>query len=373
MNRVVLVVVVVSLLWGVLAACERSPKTITVGFIGVMSGRSAGLGTDGRDGFLLAVNEINRSGGIGGANLVPLVLDSGTDPQQFEGLISEMRASGARAVVGPMRSQVATKQVPLANSAQLVMLSPTVSTDELQGKDDYFFRNYYSNRQSAEGLARLIYSDRRLTRVAVLYNIDNRAYTEDFLGSFRTALEAGGGEVAGAVPFSSLDLPDYTALLEEITASRPQGVLVLANAVDTAMFCQQLVKSGEVLPVFTTPWSFSDDLIAFGGNAVEGVTLLLSINPQSSKASFVEFRRAFLAQFGRQPRFSATHSYEATKMLIEVFRSGADSGPEIKQALLERGTFEGLQHAITFDAFGDINAPHLYPVQVAGGEFVAIP
>jgi len=356
-----------------LQGCERNPQRVTIGFVGVMTGRSAGLGVDGRDGFLLAVHEANQNGGIDGRPIAPLVLDSGADPSQLEDLVTRLRGAGANAAIGPMRSEAARILVPLSNSAQLVMFSPTVSSNELQGLDDFFFRNYYSNRQAAVGLAKLTIAERKLSRIAVLFNTDNRAYTEDFLDIYRTALEAEGGEVVATIPFSSLSPPDYTALHEQVRSNRPQGVLMLANAIDTAMFCQQLSKDQVPLPVFTTPWSFSDDLIAFGGKAVEGVTMLLSIDPQSDLPGFVDFRYRFVQQYGREPRFSAIHAYDATRMLIRAMRSDARNGRAIKKNLLSQGEFSGLQHTVSLDAFGDIRQPQLYPVHVANGKFVVLP
>jgi len=352
-----------------LAGCERRTPRLTVGFVGVMSGRSAGLGIDGRDGFLLALDEANRAGGVDGKDLVPLVLDSGVASAPPAGLVKQFKAAGVAAVIGPMRSQVAAEMVPLADAAQLVMISPTVSSDELQGQDDYFFRTYFSNRQSATGMARLMAVDHRQGRVAVLYNTDNRAYTEDYLASFRSALAGHGAEFVAAVPFSSLQSPDYTRLFEQIRAARPEGVLVLANAVDTAMFCQQVTKGGERLPIFTTPWSFSDDLIAYGGKAVEGVTLLLSIDPASTDPRYDAFRQRFIATYGREPRFSAVHAYDATALLVAALRSATTDGRPLKQALLELGTFPGLQHEIEFDVYGDIGEVTLYPVQISAGRF----
>jgi len=352
-------------------ACERQSQTITLGYIGVMSGRSSGLGIDGRDGFLLALHEANRERGIDGRELKALVLDSGKEAVRPEQLMTQLTAGKAVAAVGPMRSQVASSLIPLASKASMVLVSPTVSSDAFSGQDDFFFRNYFSNRQSAEGMAQLV-SQRGLQRIAVLYNIDNRAYTEDYLASFRSALEKLGGTIVDAVPFSSLETPNYSQLAEPIFAHRPAGLLLLANAVDSAMFCQQLSKREKSIPVFTTPWSFTDDLVAFGGKAVEGVTLLLTIDPHSSNPAYVDFRNAFMEQYGREPRFSAIHAYDATRLLIAGLRRSRQEGLSLKESLLQLETFPGVQHSIRFDAYGDLDTPRLYPVQVEKGDFRVI-
>jgi branched-chain amino acid transport system substrate-binding protein len=354
----------------VISGCERKPETVTVGFAGVMSGRSAGLGVDGRDGFLLAVKDVNESGGINGQQVAPLLLDTGDESYPVESLVERLKAGGAHAAVGPMRSQVATKILSVLNAAELVMVSPTVSSDALRGLDDYFFRIYFSNQQSALGTAQMMVA-RGLKRVAVLYNLENRAYTEDYLRNYRAELEKQSGEVVAAVPFTSKDLPNYTKLLDQVMDGKPQAVLILANAIDTAMFCQQVGKVNDGLELYATPWSFSHDLISYGGKAVEGLVMQLSVDPQSKQPRYLEFRNRFVQQYGREPRFSAIFAYDSARVLFAAMKKGDGQGAALRQALLGLGEFKGLQHEFEFDRYGDVVVPRLYPVKVADGKFVS--
>ena len=44
------------------------------------------------------------------------------------------------AIIGPTTSSMAMAALPLINAAGVVMIAPTVSTRQLSGIDDYFFR-----------------------------------------------------------------------------------------------------------------------------------------------------------------------------------------------------------------------------------------
>ena len=56
------------------SGCQEQPP-LKVGYVGGLTGRVAGLGVAGRDGALMAVEEINRDGGIKGRRLELLSRD----------------------------------------------------------------------------------------------------------------------------------------------------------------------------------------------------------------------------------------------------------------------------------------------------------
>ena len=58
------------------------PDDIRIGFIGSISGKYGTLGSTARDGAVLAVEEINASGGIKGHRVELVILDDEGDPQK---------------------------------------------------------------------------------------------------------------------------------------------------------------------------------------------------------------------------------------------------------------------------------------------------
>lgn len=86
-------------------------------------------------------------------------------------------------------------------------MSPTVSTVELTGLDDYFIRVCIAEDQPARVLAEYLFRTRGWRRMAAASTV-NQAYPENLLKLFTKQFEALGGkvEVVGPVnPSSSLD------------------------------------------------------------------------------------------------------------------------------------------------------------------------
>jgi len=338
-----------------LVACREHSAPLKIGFIGGLTGRVSGLGVAGRDAVLLAVEECNRAGGLHGRQLVVMARDDRQDAVTAGSAARELIDDGVVALVGPMTSSVADVLHPLINQARVVMISPTVTANRFSDQDDYFFRMTRPLKINAEKQAAEILR-RGLNRVAVSVDIANAAYTEDLLASFRQPFEAGGGRIVAVERFRSGAEGGLLPLAERLLRERPDGILLLSGAMDTALIAQQLRKLGSSLPLFTSEWSFTSDLISFGGGAVEGLQSYVTYNPDSPAPGHAEFLADFERRFGYTPPFAAVLAYESTRLLI----AGLERNPRregLKATLDGIGSVAGLQGEIRFNRFGDPERP----------------
>ena len=249
------------------------------------------------------------------------------------------------------------------------MVSPTVSTNKLSGLDDYFFSIYYTNAQAAKLLAGKLSSQENLSRIAAIYDLGNSAYTEDWLRHFQEVLEQGGGSLDAKIPFELHSDTLFLDLATEAAEAKPQGILILANAVDTAMICQQLTKIGVDLPLYATGWSYSDDLIQFGGNSVEGLHIIQSADLQNPSAKMQHFVKAYQERFHSTPNFPALHAYDATRMVLAILEKTTDP-QAVREELLKTEHFAGLQSDLSLDRFGDLKHPFLLLARITNDQFI---
>ena len=348
-----------SLLAGVcllLPGCTpREP--ITIGFIGGTSGRVADLGIAGRDATQLAVEQRNQAGGIAGRAVKLLIRDDEQNPVVAERALRELIDQGIVAVVGPMTSAMAMTMVPIANQARVLLISPTVSTEALTGKDDYFFRVGSSNLANATQVAQyhLRQAAGRQTprRLVAVYDLNNRPYAESWLDCFRATYVRGGGEIVKSIGFESGSTTSFRQLAQALLATAADGVLIVANSVDTALLCQQIRKSDRDIPIIAAEWAASERLLELGGKAVDGVVVGQNFDRGSTAPRYQAFRLAYLARFQREPGFGGVLAYDATNVLLDAL-AGQQRGQSVKEAVLAIGTFAGTQAPIVFDAYGDV-------------------
>jgi len=93
-------------------ACIPS-KPLRLGFIGGLSGPVADLGESGRDGALLAVEEINAAGGIGGRRVELHLIDDGQDEEQAAAAVETLAREGVELIIGPLTSAMGVAALPV--------------------------------------------------------------------------------------------------------------------------------------------------------------------------------------------------------------------------------------------------------------------
>ena len=353
----------------ILASCQPAPLKIGVPL--VLTGVNSRIGVSGRNGIELAARRINETGGIKGRRLELIVRDDGDDPDRALEADKELRSLGALALVGHMTSKSGAKAIPWCNEVRMLLVSPTISSTDWSGKDDFFFRVIGSN--DLQGRALAAEALRRGFRRALIYTESkNLSFTAAVSGSFGTVFVGGGGRVAGSLSFTASESLDHAALARTAIGYRPDLVLFSASAYDLALFAQELAKAGVKIPIFGPMWSMTEDLFVQGGKAVEGVVIAGTTDLDSKNPAYLAFRDAYRVSFGEEPSFGAVHGYDALMMLAAAARKAADlDSPGLRKAIIATRNFQGLETDFTLDASGDSSRPYRL-FEARGGAFVII-
>jgi branched-chain amino acid transport system substrate-binding protein len=241
---------------------------IRVGFVSGLTGRHYGLGLSSRNGVTLAVEELNAAGGIGGRPLDLLVRDDEQDPAAARRAVEELVEAGVVAIIGHATSAMAEATLPIVDARRVLMISPTVSASAFERRDDWLVLLYPSTTVSGRVTARHLLS-RGVRRVTAILDLSNEPYVRSWHDAFKAALEAGGGAVPRVITFTSGRVESYAALVEGAVPPGTDGVVLLANALDSATLAQQLRKRGPV-QIVGSEWAFTNDVVVHGGSAVEG-------------------------------------------------------------------------------------------------------
>jgi len=353
-----------------LSGCA-SRRPILVGFAGELTSKHADLGLHGRDGAQLAVETLNVADGIAGRPIELLVRDDLGTPEGAQAADRELIDAGVVAIIGHMTSGQSMAALAVTEEAGMVLLSPTALTPDLSGLDDHFFRVNLDNSLQARTLARHIYQHHGMSRIAAIYDTDNAAYTETFWVAFAEACCALGGQVTGEESFSSAEEPDFAPLVAELYASDPEGLLIIASALDTALIAQQIRLNAWQITLFASAWAQPETLPQNGGQAVEGIEIVMNYDSNSQKSAFLEFQAHYQKRFGRAPTFAAAQAYEAVLGLAAALEKTGGQAEGLPQALLETQDFEGLIGTISLDKYGDVVRTQ-FLVTVQDGQFVTL-
>ena len=192
----------------------------------------------------------------------------------------------------------------MINSEKIVLISPTASTDDLTGIDDYFFRTRLPTRSETDHISEYLTAKIELKRVAVVYDISNKAFSEQVLTNFRESYERLGGKIVGVVTFTSGVPESFFIMVKQLLSNTPDCIFVITGALDAALICQQVRKINTDITVVSSSWAMTPDLIMNGGPAVEGIIFSQPRNIEKQSEAYKRFEKAYISRFGKKPSFA---------------------------------------------------------------------
>lgn len=353
-----------------LASCtEKEP--VKIGFIGGLSGRVADLGTAGRNGFMLAIEEQNAKGGLHGRPIEIIFKDDQQQPQRAQTLIDELLKENVDAIIGPMTSAMAMATVSQINEANTLMMACTVSTNQLTDFDDSFMRPLSDNKSHAAKMGAFIKQHEPLAKRAVaIVDIGNKAYTLDWVEGFKQAYENDSNSLRATHTFISTDDTPFARVANVAMKINPDLVVLAMNAVDATLMIKQIRLANPEVVIAVAEWAGTERLIQLGGQYVENVYVPQYIDRSSTKKSYLTFKQRFNKRFQSAPGFPALFCYDATRIVLTGL-SRREAPQSLKEILLSIGSFEGTQGPIRLNKYGD-GQSSTFITRIQNGRFVVM-
>jgi branched-chain amino acid transport system substrate-binding protein len=339
---------------------------ITIGAVLPLTGEAAHWGIPPRDAAEMAVDEINRAGGIGGRNLALAVEDDRC--QTAEGISAFNRimvAASPPVVFGAVCSSVTLAIAPLAEARKTVLISPASTSPKVTDAGDFIFRVIPSGTLRAKVFAEYLYNERGLRKLAVLY-INN----EGGIGgssSFKAQFTQLGGTIVLEQTYAQATT-DIRPQLTKIKAANADGIMVGSYPPDTVLVLQQARELALQQPLFLTTEAVQNpEVLREAGDAANGVVYILAA-PAAGEAP-ERFTAAYEAKFGKKPELFAAEGYDIVRLTaaaIAATNGTPRSGSSIRDFFYQVRNYAGASGTITFDRNGDVIKPFAIKIIEAG-------
>jgi ABC-type branched-subunit amino acid transport system substrate-binding protein len=198
---------------------DAEAQTITVGWLGDLSGPTAALGEPILAGMKTCWDSINADGGIDGWKVELQVEDSSYDPQQHVQLFNSMKADVA--VLASFGSATTKAIQPLVEREGIITVPQTF--DSQWGKDPLMapIGAPYSV-DAANAIDYVTEGGTKKPRIGIIYQDDNAG--TDFLRGYDAALETYGFDDAGRYPYKAGDT-EFTAQVQALKSKGAEVVL----------------------------------------------------------------------------------------------------------------------------------------------------
>ena len=353
------------------------PKDLTevrIGFFGPIEHNSESvLGLRMLHGARLALEEANARGGYGGKPF-KLMLHNDYNNWQAKAVYGEVRPTEPAiwgsasdeavkmaydeqvwAIFGSISSESTHIALRVALRAELPVVSsantdPTVPETTIP----WYFGTMQDDREQYLTLARRIYTERGLKRVAVLRS--SSRYGRFGLGKFLDVSRRLGHPVVMEQIFQPGDT-DYARQLRVIRSSRPDAVLLVADEPEAAAILKQLRAAGMKQRVFGEFRTLGDTLLAQAGDAAEGFEAVYPYDPTRTDPRWLDFNRRFEARFNEKPEQFASLAYDTMNMLLDSICKAGLNRARIHDALANIEEYDGVTGHMVFDPNQKNTAP----------------
>jgi len=334
-------------------ACEHnSPHKL--GFSGQLSGTYSNLGIQGRNGVLLALEEINSQAGVRGRKLE---LIEKNDKNTVVGAIEadkELVDQGVAAIIGHMTSSQTLGVLPVLKKHNIPLISPTSSSPLLMNRKDNFFSLNPSSKDYAAALGSYAGGRLDIRRAALVYDIKNEVFTLPYANELTRVFQNNGGIIDLKLTFSPDQAARWDSFIDKIEERGIKSVFMIASAEDLVHFIDSRNKKGSDIQVLSSGWAHSRELFSSGEIMMEGVLFISNYNPYSTYPGFQDFRKKYYAKYGCEPDFAAAQGYEAVLFLAEGLRRMPRFEDDLIKALSSIDRIEGVMGPVEFDEFGDV-------------------
>ncbi|MEV4100158.1 urea ABC transporter substrate-binding protein [Nonomuraea sp. NPDC049649] len=293
-----------ALLLVTLAACGPPPSgsgtaaaqdEIKVGILHSLSGTMAISEVTVRDAELLAVEEINRAGGVLGKKLVPVVEDGASDwPTFAEKATKLIRQDKVATVFGGWTSASRKAMLPVFERYGSLLWYP-VQYEGLESSPNIFYTGATTNQQIIPGLDYLKeQGKKKLFLVGSDYVFPRTANK-----IIKAYAAANGMEILGE-EYTPLGHTEYSTLVNKVVQAKPDAVFNTLNGDSNVAFFKQLKSAGvsaDAMPVLSVSVA-EEEVKGIGVANIAGHPVAWNYYQTTDTPANQAFVKAFKAAYG---------------------------------------------------------------------------
>lgn len=260
---------------GLLTGCTgNSSKTIKIGHAASLTGDNSVFGQSENTGLKVAVEEVNKKGGILGKQIELISVDTRSDPAEAANAVRRLvDQEKVSFVIGPSQSGSTLAATPVVTAAKIPLIAPAASnpyvTVSKAGETyKYVFRVCFIDTYQGTVIADFVYDRLKLKKAAVMYDIGSD-YSQWLAKYFEDAFVKRGGTIVAKEAYRTGEL-DFRAPLGKIKETHPEIVFLPLTQKDGALAAKQVRDLGITATIMGGDTWASPDILPLGGKALEG-------------------------------------------------------------------------------------------------------
>jgi len=333
-------------------------KVFKLGVVSPLTGSGATSGAIQANAVKMAVDEINKAGGING--VLPIELysedDEGSPVKSVTVTQKLVNQDGIHAMIGALNSSCTLANMKVTQEAKIPQITPSSSNITItQQGNEYIFRMTATDATHAKTL--LLYAKEAFNAktAAMIYE------SSDFgMGAFKIVSDLVadyGIEIIINEVYNSGE-SDFSVQLTKIKEANPDVIILWGYYTEAALICRQMKQYNIDIPIIGTGYN-SPALIELGGDAVNGLIFTTAFTAANPAPVVQEFDKKYTELFQSGYDQNAPQSYDAVYVIADAvtrcMNDGKDwSNGEILRDYIASTEYNGVTGLTKFDASGEM-------------------
>ncbi len=342
---------------------------LNIGVLVPLTGSSSSGGTDMLNAARLAVEDINKRGGVLGRQVRIVEGDDACDAQTGTAAAQKMVVSNVVGVAGGYCSSASIPETAVLDAKGIPFIS-AASTAPLLTERGFktVFRTIGRDDQQGPFAIKFLAGALGAKRIAIVH--DNTTYSKGLAEQTRDANTrlATGAEIVffdAITPGES----DYTSTLTKVKASGADAFYFTGYFAEGGLLVRQARAVGLTAALVGGDATQDPTLIETAGPAAEGFMCTTAPLPAFLPAA-VGFVTEYLLRYQKDPGPYSVYEYDAVAALLQGIAKAKSTDPKKVSAALRTVRLDGLSGEISFDAKGDREKTVYVTAVVKDGAFV---
>jgi len=356
MKKILASLVIVVLAVTMLTACSSSnTNEIRIGINYELSGDNATYGQGSVEGIEMAIDEINKAGGINGKLIKAIKYDNESKPSEAATLANELVSQDkVLAILGPATTGAFTSQIPVANKNKIPIATGSATGDNLTFAADgsvheYVFRICFNDSFQGRVMANFAAENLSAKKAVIIMDSSND-YSKGLASNFKETFGAEGGSIVAEEAYVKGDT-DFNAILTKIKDLDFDVIFLPGYYNEAGLIIKQARTLGIDKPILGADGFDSPTLVELAGaSALNNVYFTNHYSSLGDDPVVQKFIADFEAKYGKKPNAFNALGYDLAKFVADaISRAESLTGEAIKDALKSTKNFVGVTGTLSVD------------------------
>ncbi|MGE6486736.1 ABC transporter substrate-binding protein [Paenisporosarcina sp. NPDC076898] len=354
--------VVSTLMASILTGCgaegggSADGDTIKIGANLELTGGVASFGSSIAEGIDLAVEEINKDGGVDGKEIEIVKVDNKSEGSEATNQAIRLTSKEkVTAIIGAATSGNTVAQAQIANDTKTILLtpsgtSPNVTVNEDGSVNEFAFRTSFIDPFQGTVAANFAANELNIKSVAI-YADSSSDYAKGLAKSFKETFEAAGGKIVAEEAYVTKDT-DFRSTLTRIKSAKPEFIFIPGYYEEVGLIVKQAREMGIDVPLMGADGWDSPKLVELAGaEALNNTFITNHYSSEDPDEKIQKFVKSFSDKYdGKSPDAFNALGYDSVFLLVDAIKRAGDlDTTKIKDALAETKDLALVSGNVTID------------------------